>query len=212
MHNDVFIHPTAEVSSEASIKSGTKIWHHSQVRDGAFIGKNCILGKGVYIDANVKIGNNVKIQNGVSVFKGVTLEDGVFCGPYCVFTNDLLPRAVNQDGSLKESDDWRFIKTLVKTGASIGANATILCGITIGQWAMIGGASLVTRDVPNHGLVYGNPARLHGFVCQCGEKIIKSSSDKGKEGNSQMMLCTVCNKEIKIPKSDFTDLVPLGLD
>lgn len=171
MSTDFFVHPTADVSAEAIIGAGTKVWQHCQVREQAQIGQNCIISKGVYIDFGVKIGNNVKIQNGISIYHGVTLEDGVFCGPHCVFTNDKVPRAINPDGSLKAADDWQLSETLVKKGASIGAHATLVCGVTIGEWAIIGSGSVVTKDVPAYGLVYGNPARLQGFVCPYGQKM-----------------------------------------
>src|SRR5512141_121525 len=154
------IHPTADVSPQAQIGDHTSIWHQCQIREDVIIGMNCILGKGVYVDAGVSIGDNVKIQNYVSVFHGVTLEAGVFVGPHVCFTNDLRPRAVNPDGSLKAADDWVLSLTRVQQGAALGANSTIRCGITIGRWAMIGSGSVVTRDVPDYGLVMGNPARL----------------------------------------------------
>jgi len=132
------IHPTAEVSPKAEIGEGTSIWHHSQVREGVRIGKDCILGKGVYVDAGVTLGDHVKIQNYVSVYHGVTIEDGVFIGPHVCFTNDLKPRAINPDGSLKAADDWVLSLTRIQRGAALGANSTIRCGITIGMWAMIG--------------------------------------------------------------------------
>lgn len=171
------VHPTAEVSPEAEIGAGTLVWHHVQVRSGARIGSNCILGKGVYVDSGVVIGNNVKIQNYVSIYHGVKLEDGVLCGPHCVFTNDKFPRAVNPDGSLQTADDWDPRPTLVRQGASIGANATILCGVTIGRWAMVGAGAVVTRDVPDHGLVYGNPARQNGFVDRKGHPSAEPPED-----------------------------------
>ena len=146
MTQEIYIHPTSDVSPRSQIGANTKIWQHCQVRDGAVIGRNCILGKGVFIDLNVHVGNNVKIQNGVSVYEGVTLEDGVFCGPHCTFTNDLKPRAVNPDGSLKGPNDWVITPTRVRSGASIGAHATVVCGVTIGRWAMIGAGAVVTRD------------------------------------------------------------------
>ena len=159
MERQFFVHPTSDVSPQANIGDGTKVWQHCQVRERAVIGRNCILSKGVYIDSDVYIGNNVKIQNGISVYHGVTLEDGVFCGPHCVFTNDKQPRAINPDGSLKSLADWTVSETLVQTGASIGAHATIVCGVTIGRWAMIGAGAVVTRDVPEQSVVAGVPAR-----------------------------------------------------
>ena len=161
----VRIHPTAEVSDQATIGEGTSIWHHCQIRPGVRLGQNCNIGKGVYVDAGVQIGDNVKIQNYVSVYHGVTVEDGVFIGPHVCFTNDMRPRAVNPDGSPKSADDWVLSETCVQRGAALGANSTIRCGITIGEWAMVGSGSVVTRDVPAHGLVFGNPARLRAFVC-----------------------------------------------
>lgn len=171
--SDYFVHPTADVSPNAKIGAGTRIWHQVQVREDAVIGQNCIIAKGCYIDFGVNIGDNVKVQNGISIYHGVTLENGVFCGPHCVFTNDRAPRAINADGTLKSADDWVLSETLVKTGASIGAHATIVCGITIGRWAMIGAGAVVTRDVPDYGLVYGNPARLRGFVAPDGQKLAR---------------------------------------
>ena len=201
MDQDFFVHPTSDVSPEASIGKGTKIWQHCQVREQAKIGQSCILSKGVYVDAGVHIGNNVKIQNGISVYHGVTLEDGVFCGPHCVFTNDRRPRAINPDGTLKSADDWMVSETLVKTGASIGAHATIVCGTTIGQWAMVGAGSVVTRDVPDFGLVYGNPARLHGFVCPCGEKLPEASE---MSGDAVSLACAQCGRRTSIPRRVYT--------
>jgi acetyltransferase-like isoleucine patch superfamily enzyme len=191
--NNVKVHPSAEVSPGADIGPGTAIWHHAQIRDGARIGSNCIVGKGVYVDAGVVIGNNVKIQNFVSIYRGVTIEDGVMCGPHCVFTNDKYPRAINPNGTLKVEDDWTLSPTLVRQGASLGANATILCGVTIGCWAMIGAGAVVTRDVPDYGLVWGNPARLHGFVDASGAR-----QQANHTGGSQVTaLCPTCGRELK---------------
>jgi acetyltransferase-like isoleucine patch superfamily enzyme len=189
------VHPTAEVSEHADIGDGTSIWHQSQVREGAHIGRNCILGKGVYVDAGVSIGDNVKIQNYVSVFHGVTLEDGVFIGPHVCFTNDLKPRAINPDGSLKAADDWVLTTTLVKRGAALGANSTVRCGVTIGAWAMGGSGSVVTRDLPDHALAFGNPARIHGFVCFCGEQLEKQA----QSGGVVTATCPACGASIEIP-------------
>ena len=199
-----FVHPSADVSSEARIGEGTKIWQQAQVRERAVIGRDCILGKGVYIDVGVRLGDRVKVQNGVSIYEGVTLEDGVFCGPHCVFTNDLHPRAVNPDGSLKGAEDWTITPTLVREGASIGANATIVCGVTIGRWAMVGAGSVVTRDVPDYGLVYGNPARLRGFVCPCGEKLVPRPGWEGK--GHVLLICPRCRQKVEIPTRIYRQL------
>jgi len=199
MHEGVRIHPTADVSPKAQIGEGTSIWHHAQVREGARIGRNCILGKGVYVDAGVVIGDNVKVQNYVSIYHGVIIEDGVFCGPHCVFTNDKRPRAVNPDGSLKAADDWEVVETRVKRGASIGANAVIVCGVTVGEWAMVGAGSVVSRDVPDYGLVWGNPARLRGFVCACGHRL-----EMGQEAGKRVRLrCPVCGAQVEIDRIEW---------
>ena len=197
------IHPTADVSDKAIIGDGTSIWHHCQVREGAQLGQNCILGKGVYVDAGVSIGNNVKIQNYVSVYHGVTIEDGVFVGPHVCFTNDLRPRAINPDGSLKAADDWVLSKTLIRYGAALGANSTIVCGITIGSWAMIGSGSVVARDIPDYGLAWGNPARLHGFVCPCGTRLEKEN----QEGYIVKAKCPKCDRKIDISLKDWEKIV-----
>ena len=181
-----FIHPTADVSPQAVIGPGVKIWHQAQVREGARIGANCIVGKGVYIDFDVTIGDNVKIQNGVCVYHGITVEEGVFLGPGVILTNDKLPRAINPDGSLKTDADWEVSLTLIRSGASIGAGAIILSDVTIGRFAMVGAGAVVTRDVPAHGLAYGNPACLQGYVCRCGQPLRELDNGQWK--------CEVCNE------------------
>ena len=165
------IHPSADVAATASIGSGTSIWNGAQVRDGAHIGSECVIGKNVYIDAGVVIGDRVKIQNNVSAYHGVTVEDGVFIGPHVCFTNDKVPRAVNPDGSPKTDADWEVSPTLVRAGAALGANSTILPGVTIGRWAMVGSGSVVTRDLADYELVVGNPARRVGSACPCGQPL-----------------------------------------
>lgn len=169
------IHPTAAVAEAARIGPGTRVWHWAQIRENSTIGSECIIGKSCYIDSEVIIGSRVKIQNNVSVYHGVMIEDGVFVGPHACFTNDKMPRAINPDGSLKGAHDWVVSPTLVRYGASIGANAVIICGITIGSFAMIAAGAVVTRDVPANGLVAGNPARLIGYVCACGHRLPTTS-------------------------------------
>ncbi len=195
------IHPTAEVSDSAIVGEGTSIWHQAQVRENVRIGEECIIGKGVFIDTNVAIGKRVKIQNYVSVYHGVEIEDGVFIGPHVCFTNDLRPRAINPDGSLKAADDWILSETHIRRGSALGANSTIRCGVTIGEWAMIGSGSVVTQDIPDYGLAWGNPARLHGFVCPCGSKLEVDGHQEDVEQSSFMIArCPLCNETIKIDK------------
>lgn len=165
------IHPTADVSPEAQIGEGTQIWHQAQVRKGARLGQGCVVGKGVYIDFDVQIGSNCKIQNGAYVYHGSTLQDGVFVGPGTILTNDRYPRATNPDGTLKADADWNLGLILVKRGASLGAGSIILPNVTIGAFSMVGAGSVVTQDVPDHGLVLGNPSSLVGFVCRCGRPL-----------------------------------------
>jgi acetyltransferase-like isoleucine patch superfamily enzyme len=166
----MFIHSSADVESGAQIGEGTRIWHLCHVRAGARIGVGCVLGRGVFIDAGVQIGSHVKIQNYVSVYHGVTLEDGVFVGPNACFTNDLRPRAINSDRTPKGADDWVLTKTLICLGASIGANATIVCGVSVGPWAMVGAGAVVCKDVPAYALVVGSPARVIGYVSPSGHR------------------------------------------
>ncbi|MDQ2674556.1 MAG: N-acetyltransferase [Chloroflexota bacterium] len=168
---NVRVHPTAEVSAEAEIGHGSSVWNQAQVREGARIGARCIIGKNVYVDAGVVIGDDCKVQNNVSLFHGVTVEDGVFIGPHVCFTNDRVPRAINRDGSQKTDADWDVTPILVRRGAAIGANSTVLPGVTIGRWAMVGAGSVVTRDVADHELVAGNPARRLGSACPCGQPL-----------------------------------------
>ncbi len=161
--SDFFVHESSYIDDNVSIGEGTKIWHFCHVQSGAVIGSNCSLGQNVNVSSNVKIGNGCKIQNNVSLYEGIELEDDVFCGPSCVFTNDLTPRAKYPKG--REN----YKKTFVCEGASIGANATIVCGHTIGKWAMIASGAVVTKDVPDHALMMGIPAQQRGWVCECGQ-------------------------------------------
>ncbi|HIH20023.1 TPA: N-acetyltransferase [Candidatus Micrarchaeota archaeon] len=171
MTTGVFIHSTADVSPKARIGKGTKVWHQAQVREDAEIGENCIIGKNAYIDFGIKIGNNCKVQNNCSLYHYVEVEDGVFIGPHCVITNDKYPRAINADGTLKSASDWTAGKTVIKQGAAIGSGTIIIGGITIGEWAIVGAGSVVTKDVPPFALCFGNPARVVGKVDKEGKKV-----------------------------------------
>jgi len=182
-----YIHPSGVVDEPSEIGAGTSIWHFSHVLKGSEIGKNCKIGQNVVIGPNAVVGNNVKIQNNVSVYEGVILEDNVFCGPSTVFTNVFNPRS-----EIPRMSEVR--RTLVKTGATIGANATVVCGNIIGKYALVGAGAVVTKDVPDYGLVMGNPAKLKGWVCRCGVKL-------GRKG--RRLLCGSCGNEYKPAKNEI---------
>ncbi len=181
-----FIHPTSIVDEDCEIGEGTKIWHFSHILQGSKIGKNCRIGQNVVIGPNVSIGNRCKIQNNVSLYQGITLGDDVFCGPSCVFTNVINPRS-----AIPRIDELK--PTLVKKGATIGANVTVICGNTIGKYAFIGAGAVVTKDIPDYALFYGNPARLQGWMCECGVKM------EFKDGFGK---CKVCGKKYKMIGED----------
>ena len=187
-----FVHATAEVAADAVIGEGSKIWHQCQVMPGARIGAHCKLGKCVYVDLGVQIGDRVKIQNGISVYKGVTVEDDVLLGPHMAFTNDLYPRAFN--------DQYEVVPTLVCKGASVGANATIVCGVTLGRYCMVGAGAVVTADVPDYALVVGNPARVIGFVCECGKRL---SVDYKKRKDGEVK-CDRCQRQFRLEASQLS--------
>ncbi len=182
-----FVHESSYIDDDVTIGEGTKVWHFCHIHKGAQIGEKCSLGQNVNVSNNVKIGNGVKIQNNVSVYEGVELEDYVFCGPSMVFTNDLTPRSKYPKGTAG------YKKTLVKYGASIGANATIVCGNTIGEWAMIASGAVVTKDVPAYALMAGVPAKQIGWVCECGVPL--------KENNK----CNECGREYTIENSELIE-------
>jgi len=193
--NNVYVHPTAVVDKTAKIGRGTKIWHFVHVRENAEIGNGCVLGHSVYIDREVKIGNRVKLENRANVYRGVKIEDDVFVGPHVTFANDPYPRSFGTD--------WKIVPTLVKKGASIGAGSVVLCGVAISEYAMIGAGSVVTKDVPAHALAYGNPAEIRGFVCKCGEKLVKEKQQQ----KFVLMRCTHCGEKYKIAAEDFAKIV-----
>lgn len=182
----VFIHPSATIEDDVVIGKGTRIWHLAHVRRGARIGADCTISKDVYIDTNVTIGSRVKIQNGVSVYQGVTLEDDTFVGPHASFTNDETPRAF--------ADEWRIVSTVVRRGASIGANATIVCGVALGPYSMVAAGSTVTNDVAPHGLVIGSPARLVAYICRRGHRM-RAASTLDYE---TVYECPACRERLKV--------------
>jgi UDP-2-acetamido-3-amino-2,3-dideoxy-glucuronate N-acetyltransferase len=181
MKNEYFIHETSYLDKDVCIGKGTKIWHFSHIMKGSRIGSNCNIGQNVVIGPNVTIGCHCKIQNNVSIYEGVTLEDEVFCGPSCVFTNVINPRSFI-------SRMHEHQKTLVKKGVTIGANATIICGNSIGKYAFIGAGAVVTKSVPDYALVYGNPAKRAGWMCECGIKLIFKKSE---------VVCKGCKRKYK---------------
>lgn len=187
-----FVHESSYIDDEVEIGEGTKIWHFSHVQKGAKIGKNCVLGQNVNVGTNVVIGNFVKIQNNVSVYEGVELQDYVFCGPSMVFTNIVDPRS-----KYPQVGSQFYIKTLVKEGASLGANCTIVCGNTIGKFAFVGAGAVVTKDVPDYALVFGNPAKQIGWLSEAGQKLIFD-----KDG---FAYCSKSNKKYKLENNGVTE-------
>ena len=189
--NDYTAHRSAFIDEGVEIGEGTKIWHVSHVMSGSRIGRQCNIGQNVVIGPNAVVGNGVKIQNNVSIYEGVTLEDHVFCGPSMVFTNVINPRS-----EVIRRDEYR--KTLVRKGASLGANCTIVCGVTVGEYAFVAAGAVVTKDVPNYALVMGMPARVAGWMCRCGTRL-----DQDKE-LSKSPNCGICGAEFTVSGDGLT--------
>jgi UDP-2-acetamido-3-amino-2,3-dideoxy-glucuronate N-acetyltransferase len=192
---EAFVHPTAEVSAEARLGAGCRVWRQAHIREGAVIGDGCIIGAGVYVGAGVRLGTNCKIQNEALLYEGLELGDGVFVGPQVCFTNDRLPRAINPDGSLKSAEDWELGRTTVAEGAAIGACSVVVTGLTIGRWALVGAGSVVTKDVPDFALVFGQPARIRGWVDQHGHRVQVRATADGFVG-----ACDTCGGNVPLPR------------
>jgi acetyltransferase-like isoleucine patch superfamily enzyme len=177
IHPSARVHPTADLEADVEVGERTSIWHRAQVRTGARMGAECVVGRDVFIDEGVSIGDRVKIQNGALVYHGVNVEDGVFIGPGAILTNDRYPRAITSTGDLVRADDWTVSPITIRHGSSIGAGAVIVAGIDVGRFATVGAGAVVTRDVPAHALVAGNPARRIGWVCACGQRLVDSDGN-----------------------------------
>jgi UDP-2-acetamido-3-amino-2,3-dideoxy-glucuronate N-acetyltransferase len=186
------IHASADLEPDVSVGPSTSIWHRAQVRSRARIGADCVIGRDVFIDEGVRIGDRVKIQNAALVYHGVTVEDGVFIGPNAILTNDRFPRAITATGELARAEDWVVSPIRLRTGASIGAGAVVVAGHDVGRFATVGAGAVVTRHVPDHALVVGNPARIIGWVCACGRRLVDDSGRSVPADASGVAACPAC--------------------
>ncbi|HLX34237.1 MAG TPA: acyltransferase [Candidatus Limnocylindrales bacterium] len=196
------IHASADVEGNVLIGDGTSVWHRAQIRTGARIGSECVIGRDVFVDVDVVIGSRVKIQNGALVYHGVTVEDGVFIGPGAILTNDRHPRAVTTSGDLATADDWTVSPIVLRQGSSIGAGAVIVAGTEVGEYSLVGAGAVVTRTVPAHALVVGNPARRIGWVCDCGARLVgddgqRAGADPPHYGLHPELTCPSCGLVFK---------------
>jgi len=193
------VHASADLEPDVIVGPRTSIWHRAQIRVGARIGAECVIGRDAFVDEGVTIGDRVKIQNLALVYHGVTVEDGVFIGPNAILTNDRFPRSITADGELARADDWVVSPILLRTGCSIGAGAVVVAGTTVGRFATVGAGAVVTRDVPDHALVAGNPARRLGWVCSCGQRLRDDVGPAGPDpAPGTSLACPACDRRFAI--------------
>jgi UDP-2-acetamido-3-amino-2,3-dideoxy-glucuronate N-acetyltransferase len=188
------VHPTALVEDGVTIGPGTAVWQRASIREGAVLGADCVVGRDAFVDVDVHIGDRVKIQNAALVYHGVTVEDGVFIGPNAILTNDRYPRAITTAGELARAEDWTVSPIVLRSGSSIGAGAVVVAGVEVGGFAMIGAGAIVTRDVPSHALVVGNPARRIGWVCDCGRRLVADDGTGASAAPSGTLSCPACGR------------------
>jgi UDP-2-acetamido-3-amino-2,3-dideoxy-glucuronate N-acetyltransferase len=203
------IHPAADLEDGVSIGAGSAVWQRAQIRSGARIGGDCIIGRDVFIDTDVEIGDRTKIQNGALIYHGVTVADAVFIGPGAILTNDRYPRAITADGDLARGDDWELLPIRIEHGASIGAGAVVVAGCDVGLFATVGAGAIVTRTVPGHALVAGNPARRIGWVCACGARLNDGHGDPApaeieRYASNPELSCERCGRRYRYEADEDT--------
>jgi UDP-2-acetamido-3-amino-2,3-dideoxy-glucuronate N-acetyltransferase len=209
IHPTSRVHPTADLEDDVSVGAGTSIWHRAHVRTGARIGSECVIGGSVFIDADVAIGDRVKIQSGALVYHGVTVDDGVFIGPGAILTNDRFPRATRPDWGLAAANDWQVSPIRLQRGCSVGAGAIVVAGCDVGPYALVGAGAVVTRPVPAHALVVGNPARRIGWVCACGQRLADSTghdapASRDRHAMDRELVCPACGRRYAYALDDET--------
>jgi acetyltransferase-like isoleucine patch superfamily enzyme len=196
---DAQVHPSADIEPDVSVGPRTAIWQRAQIRRGARIGAECVIGRDVFVDVGVVVGDRVKIQNGALLYQGVSVEDGVFIGPGAILTNDRHPRAITSTGDLAGDDDWTVSPIVLRHGCSVGAGAVLVAGLEVGTYAMVGAGAVVTRDVPGHALIAGNPARRIGWVCACGRRLKDSTghdapAERERYAIDTNLVCEACGR------------------